>query len=291
MESMYDSPVLLKSPATVASRTLGTLAMLALVTVPFPIAAAGSVTIGGNGVGVAVVEQLATSFGTKQSFSHHAVSGLGGAGAIKAVLAGALDIAVSARELTEAERAAGASAVQFARTPLAIVAHPDVPVAELSRAELAAIYAGKTRTWPDGSPIRLVMRHKESTDATQLIASSPEMKSALTAAYGRKGLLTAVNDQEVVDALEQTRGAVGSVSLAFVRAESRQVKVLRLDGVTPSAKTIADSSYPYAKSLYLVTGRKVSKPVLAFIAFIRSTEGAAALAQMGAGAVPTPKAD
>ena len=77
---------------------------------------------------------------------------LGTSGGLAAVTAGAIDVAVAARPLNEAEHAKGLQCFPYAQTPLAFVTHPDVGVSGVTLAEVAAILAGRRRAWPNGTP-------------------------------------------------------------------------------------------------------------------------------------------
>ena len=68
---------------------------------------------------------------------------LGTGGGLAAVAAGAIDLAVAARALNDAERAKGLQCFAYAQTPMAFVTHPDVGVRGVTLAEVAAILAGR----------------------------------------------------------------------------------------------------------------------------------------------------
>jgi len=74
---------------------------------------------------------------------------------------------------------------------------------------------------------------------------------------------------------------LGTSSLALIISEKRSLKALAINGIAPSAKTIADGSYPYFKSLYVLTGTKPSGLTEEFIAFLSSTSGHKILTQLG----------
>ena len=82
------------------------------------IAAEGSRTIvvGGTGCALAAMEDMAQAFQKKHpELAIKIIPSLGSGGGIKGVLAGSLDLALSARPLTEWEKSQGASAKEYAR--------------------------------------------------------------------------------------------------------------------------------------------------------------------------------
>jgi len=249
-------------------------------------ASAGADTVRINGTGAALggLDAVAEAYmkahpGSRVSIMRPA---LGGGGSVKALRASALDLAVSARHLKEEDRAQGLVAKEYAKAPLVIaVAKDNQKIAGLTLAELADIYAGRTRVWRDGSPLRLILRQPSDADTLLLRAISPEMDAAVAAALARKGMVTAMTDQECADILEKTPGAIGTSSLALIISEKRALRSLPINGVEPSVQAFADGRYPYAKILYLVMGPHPSEEARRFADFLRSAAGRAILRHNG----------
>lgn len=59
------------------------------------------------------------------------------------------------------------------------------------------------------------------------------------------------NDNAVVQTLGRTPNSLGVFGYSFLRENTDKVKAARIDGVAPSLRTIADGSYPLARSLYI----------------------------------------
>lgn len=243
---------------------------------------ADDIRIGGTGAALGTMRLLLGAY-TK---SHPAVSGkvlpsLGSSGGIKAVMGGAIDLAVAARPLKEKERAAGATETKYATTALVPVVSASNSITGISTSELLALYWRKTGTWADGTHVRLVLRPKSESDMHVLTKYIPGIEGALEHLRSIPAIPVAYTDQENADAIEKMPGSFGIVALSLVLGEARDLKVLALDGVVANAATIADGSYPLRKSFYLVTGDKPGPRVRGFIAFVRSAEGRALLRQTG----------
>ena len=146
---------------------------------------------------------------------------------------------------------------------------------------MAAIYAGKKTTWDDGSPIRLILRPEGESDLEILRGMSKEMAAAVNIALRRKGMIYAMNDQESADAIERTPGAFGALTLTMATSENRSIRVLPLDGVIPTRKSLHDGIYPHSKDFFFITGKATSEAARRFIEFARSREGAAILSRAG----------
>ena len=59
------------------------------------------------------------------------------------------------------------------------------------------------------------------------------------------------NDNAIVQTLTRTPGSLGVFGFSFLEQNMDTVKAETIDGVAPSAETIADGSYPLARSLYI----------------------------------------
>jgi phosphate transport system substrate-binding protein len=243
---------------------------------------AESIKIGGTGTGLGTMKLMAQEFNKSRPDAQLIVTpSLGSTGAIRAVLAGKVDIGISARPVTPEEGRQGASTRAYARTPFVIATGAKNNSAGLTLRRLVEIYSGKVTRWPDGSPIRLVVRSDFDVDTIAMRAFSPEMSTAITAALVRKGLRMADTDQDNADALEQLRGSLGTTTLTQIVTENRAIRPLALDGVTPTLQSLTTGDYHYFKTLYLVTGRNPSPLAKDFVAFVRSPAGQAVLARSG----------
>jgi phosphate transport system substrate-binding protein len=243
---------------------------------------ADSIRIGGTGSGLGTMKVLVQEFNKSRPGAQLMVTpSLGSTGAISAVLAGAVDIGISTRPVTENESRQGASARAYARTPFVIATGATNDSTGLTLRELVQIYSGKVTRWPDGSPIRLVVRPDSDSDTVAMRAFSAEMDGAITAALARKGLRMADTDQDNADALEKLTGSLGTTTLTQIVTEVRAIRPLALDGVAPTLQSVALGHYRYFKTLHLVTGRNPSPLARDFVVFIRSPAGQAVLASSG----------
>lgn len=243
---------------------------------------AGAVRIGGTGAALGGMKLLAEAFGARHPETRvEIVLGLGSSGGIKAVLAGAVDIAVAARPLREKEQAAGAKAQEYARTPFVFATQGDNAASEITLELVAKAYLGNLETWPDGTPIRVVLRPLADSD-TEIVADlSPELGEAVRAAHKRQGLRIAATDQDSADAIEIAPGSLGTSTLALIRSERRAIKALALDGVEPTPASLRDGSYKLFKSFSVVTGAGVSSDAQEFVGFVFSPEGQRILTEAG----------
>jgi len=245
-------------------------------------AAEPGLRVGGTGAGLGVLQRLAETLPPLRATQW--VPSLGTGGGLKALAAGAIDVALSARHLAEDERAKGLVARALFRTPVVWAAHAQVPVRRVSGAELAALYAGGTPAWRDGPPVRLVLRPPSDADTALARSLSPAMADAVPLAHNRAGVLHAATDGEASEAIERIPGSLGITTLGLLLAERRKVHVLALDGVEPGLATLANGRYPLAKTVYAVTRGTPAGAAADWLRALGGPEAAAALAALGCAA-------
>lgn len=240
------------------------------------------IRIGGSGGALSTLQILGEAFKkTHASVTVVIVPSLGSSGGIKAMLAGAIDLAVISRPLNEAERNQGAMATAYARTPVVFAVAAPLNISAITTRELVGIYAGGVKTWPDGHTLRLVLRPEAESDTDIVKSLSPAMNQAVKAALAREGMIIAATDKVSADNLEKIHGAIGAITLSQIISEKRSLRPLTLNGVTPSLQTLVDGSYPYAKTFSLVATPVGSPQVQQFIAFVRSPEARQILEKSG----------
>jgi len=242
----------------------------------------GTIKIGGSGGALASMNEVAEAFKKEHpGVNIIFVPSLGSRGGIRAVLAGSIDLGLSCRSLKGDELQQGTTAVEYARTPFVFATTHKIDEVDFNLQQIASIYAGKMVKWPDGTPIRLILRPESDSDTRLLKSMSAEMNKAVQSALSRDGMIIAITDHESVDTIEKIYGAIGTSTLAQIVSEKRSLNILPLNGVIPSIKAIADRIYPYYKKFFIVTGPKSSPITKHFIEFINSPEGVKILTKTG----------
>lgn len=287
----------MSSPSRSGSRRALILGACAAVALPLalsliqmsPAAAEGQVLrVGGTGAALKAARMVGDLFERDHpGVTVEVVPSLGSSGGVKALLAGAIDVAFTGRPLKEEERAKGVAAQPFTRSPIVFTTPEDTAVEGVTLAAMTDIYAGRRESWPDGQPLRLVLRPQSEHDTLVLRRMSPGMDEAVEAAYARPGLLTAATDQENLDQIERLPGSLGVATLGQILAEKRALKVLALDGVRPSAAAVADGTYRHEKSLYVALPAQPAPLAAEFAAFLVSPTAQAVLAGIGGFLPPT----
>ncbi len=241
-----------------------------------------AIRINGSGSGLELMKPLMAAYGKSHPDVRFKMEKpLGSSGAIKALLAGAIDIAVTSRPLTPEETARGAISRSFGKTPLAIVTARALPLKTLSTRELEDIYAGRMYKWPNGETIRVILRPMQDIDTQILQGLSPGMAAAVAAARERGGMIVAVTDPEANDAVARTRGGIGASGLTGLLAAPTSLQAIPLNNIAPNLKNLAAGRYPLAKDINFVVTGNLPGAAAIFLRFICSRQGRAIAAKTG----------
>ncbi|MCG2773976.1 MAG: substrate-binding domain-containing protein, partial [Desulfobacterales bacterium] len=272
------------------------MAVLLLAALQLPVTASavlaadyqGTLKIGGTGAAIGTITQVAAAFQKKNPGVRVLIPpSLGSTGGIKALMAGALDVGLSSRPLTEAERGHGLVVAEYARTPLLLVTSHKGAEVSFTLKQIASLYNGEIPSYPDGTPIRLIMRPEVEIDLHLIRGLSPEMDKAVQKAQSREGMIVAVNDQDNGDTLERIRGAIGWMTLAQLISEGRQLTPLPFDNFMPSQTNFpsqanfAPGIYPLFRTFIAVSKAQPTPLVKSFLAFLTSAEGREILVKNG----------
>lgn len=245
-------------------------------------ASAEVIRIGGTGFALGTMQQLGEAFEKKNpEHSVKVVPSLGTSGGLKALQSGALELAVTARDLKPEEKAANLSATKYGTTALAFVSHAKVATLPLTIEKIADIYSGRQATWPGGQPIRLVLRPQQESETQVVKKMSPAVEAAVNAAHERTGMVIAITDSEAADHIERTMNAFGTSALSLVLSEGRKMTIHPVNGVMPSSQTVTDGTYPHTRTAYIVAPVHTLNGAAQFLQFMRSSQGLEILRRNG----------
>jgi phosphate transport system substrate-binding protein len=240
------------------------------------------VRIGGDGGALAGLAPVLRQYAAIDADARFTViPGIGSVSSVRAVVSGALDIAITAHDQTEAERAAGAVASPYARTALAFCTHPSNPTRALTSSQVARMFTGELPRWPDGTPVRVIRRPADVSDVHVMASYSDELGHAARALQQRRGLRITATDQETADAIQQLPGALGALTTVQLKVEQRQIAVLTLDGIVPDAASVAAGRYRMTTTFSLVTAAGAGREIAGFVEFVRAGKARALLEATG----------
>lgn len=201
-----------------------------------------------------------------------------GAG-IQAVSEGRCDIGLSSRDL-KPEEAQNLNATVIAIDGIAMIANPQNSVSDLTIEQIAKIYTGKVTNWNEvgGNDASIVLIGREAASGTRdgfesITGTKDKCK------YSQE--LTSTGD--VVQTVSSNPNAIGYASLASVK---ETVKLLSVEGVTPTNETIQNGTYKIQRDFVFVTpkNKQLSEAAQAFMDYASSAEADEMITK--AGAVP-----
>ena len=228
----------------------------------------GKITFAGSTTMQPLVTDLANAFTLLHPNVNMDIAAGGSAVGIQAVHDGTADIGMASRELTSTE-AEGIQQTQIAIDVLAIVVHPDNPVQSLNLQQLQDIYFGKITNWKDlgGLDQTIVPVQRETTSGSRG-AFDELVLNKQTATAGNIETTVTAGDEAAKIAAEP--GAIGYVGFGNI---DNTLKLIAINGVTPTQETAKDGSYPLIRPLILMTG-PLSQPLAqTFIDFALSDAG------------------
>ncbi len=203
----------------------------------------------------------------------------GSGSGIQAVLEGRCDIGLSSRDLKDEEKADLTGTV-VAIDGIAVIVNPENPVADLTIEQIAALYKGEVTNWSEvggaDAPVVLIGREAASgtRDGFESITDTEDVCK-----YSQE--LTSTGD--VVQTVASNPNAIGYASVASVKDT---VKMIDVEGVTPTAETIQNGTYKVQRNFVFVTKKnaEISETANEFFEF--ATSEAADDLIVKAGAVP-----
>ncbi len=201
-----------------------------------------------------------------------------GAG-IQAVSEGRCDIGLSSRDL-KSEEAQSLNATVVAIDGIAMIVNPQNSISDLTIEQIAKIYTGEIANWSEvgGNDAPIVLIGREAASGTRDGFESIT-KTKDKCQYTQE--LTSTGD--VVQTVSSNPNAIGYASLASVKDT---VKLLSVEGVTPTNETIQNGTYKIQRDFVFVTpkNKQLSDVAQKFMDYASSAAADAMITK--AGAVP-----
>jgi len=239
-----------------------------------------TVVVGGTGGSLGALRTVAVWFTEATGIAVNVLPSLGTEGGLRATADGKLHVGVVGRTPREADLARGVSEVQVWRVPLGFVTSIDKPN-PLAIDELVAFLGDPRATWPDGTPLRPILRPTTESDYQILFKQFPAMEAAVQRLRRRTELPIAMTDQEALDLAERLGGSLVNTTLSQVITEGRDLRFVPIGGAVPSVEALEGGTCNLAKSMHVIRSLRTPPQGDAFIAFLRSSDGQSRLRRCG----------
>ncbi len=257
----------------------------------------GSIKIIGSNTLTPLTAVWAEEFMKMHPEARIAVSGPGSGVGIAALVNGTTDITQASRKIKskEIEQAVAQGVnpyeIQVAKDALSVIVHPSNPVAELTIAQLSAIYTRQITNWKEvgGSDAPIVTISRDTSSGTHLFFKEHvvQMKGLPTEdkslEYGPEVLFLPSTEGGASETAKNPN-AIFYPGLGYVTDEVKLLAIKQTadaPAVFPSVATALDGTYPIARLLYYYTDGEPAGLIKAYIDYILSSEGQQKVTEVG----------
>ncbi len=237
----------------------------------------GSLNIAGGTAHIKCEKEAIKNIMSKYPNISISIAGGGSGMGIKQVSSKIIDLANSGRKPTLEEIKNGnLKLFRFAIDGIGVIINPKINIDTLTTKQLQDIFSGKITNFKElglaDAPINLYTRDESSATRKvfwdKALAKSPISNKARVVS-SNAAMKTAVSSDI---------NAIGIISLGVV---NDSVKLINIDGISPSVENINNNTYKVARGLYLLSSGEPSKLASAFITYLRSSEGAKIVSKYG----------
>ena len=238
---------------------------------------------GSDTLGAKLVPQLAEQFKAQHSGTTFDIAAEGSTTGIAAIIDGTAQIGMSSRRAKPAEMsAASGKGVNMKPTivaydGIAVIVNSANPIKGLTKKQVEQIFTGDVTDWSavGGSGGKISVYTRNTSSGTYSDFKELAMKKRDYAPSSQK---MAGNEQIASEVGKNPNGA-GYVGLAYTKASG--VKVMPIDGVTPSVQSVLGKTYPYARPTFYYTSGEPSGLAKEFLDFTIGPAGQKIVGQVG----------
>lgn len=250
--------------------------------------AAVSVTIKGSDTVLPLAQKEAEELMKKNADVSVTVVGGGSGVGLTALIDATTDIAMTSRDIKTEEKLKFSEMkkeiveVIIAFDALTVIVNPANKVSKLTREQLEKIFTGEIKNWKEvgGADEKIVAYSRESSSGTYEFFKDEVMDKKNYAT----DVLSLPATGAIVQAVGQTKGAIGYIGLAYETKEVKQLAVSYDQGKTfvePSIASAKDKSYPISRPLFYMYDKTNEAKVKTIIDYALSAEGQKNVSEIG----------
>jgi phosphate transport system substrate-binding protein len=230
----------------------------------------GTITVAGSTTVQPLAEELAQAFIAANPDVKIDVQGGGSSVGVKSAGQGTADIGTASREIKDSEKAdfPTLKIYTIAIDGIAIVAHPDVGVADLTVEQVRDIFSGKITNWKDvgGADSLIIVVSREEGSGTRgafeelVMGEEPILDTAILQS----------SNGAVRTTVSTTPDSIAYLSFGYL---DRSVKALMIGGVEATTANVLNKSYPISRPLNMLTNGDPQGAVKAWLDWILGPDG------------------
>jgi phosphate transport system substrate-binding protein len=238
---------------------------------------------GSDTLGAKLVPQLAEAYKAKNPGVSFEIAAEGSTTGIAAIIDGTAQIGMSSRRAKPTEMSAGtAKGVTLKPTIVAfdgigIIVSASNPISKLTQRQVEQIFAGDVTDWSavGGNPGKISIYTRNTSSGTYSDFKALAMKNRDYASSSQK---MAGNEQIAAEVAKNPSG-IGYVGLAYIGDPG--VKVVAIDGKTPTPESVLNHTYAYARPTFYYTNGEATGEAAKFLDFTLSDEGQKIVREVG----------
>src|SRR5229473_5306143 len=238
---------------------------------------------GSDTLGAKLVPQLAEHFKAEHPGTTFDIAAEGSTTGIAAIIDGTAQIGMSSRPAKPEEIAAAkAKGVNFKETivaydGIAVIVNAANPIKALTKKQVEQIFTGDVTDWSavGGSGGKISVYTRNTSSGTYSEFKELAMKKRDYAPDSQK----MAGNEQIAQEVGKNPNGVGYVGLAYVKASG--IKVVAIDGATPSKESVLSKAYPYARPTFYYTNGEPTGLAKQFVDFTISDAGQKIVEQVG----------
>ena len=244
---------------------------------------------GSDTLGAKLVPQLAEAYKAKHPGVSFEIAAEGSTTGISAIIDGTAQLGMSSRRAKPTEMSAATAKgvtlkpIIVAFDGIGIVVSASSPISKLTARQVEQIFAGDITDWSavGGNPGKISIYTRNTASGTYSDFKALAMKNR---DYAKSSQKMAGNEQIVAEVAKNPSG-IGYVGLAYLGDPG--VKVVAIDGQTPSKESVLNHSYPFARPTFYYTNGDPTGEAAKFVEFTLGEEGKKLVEQVGFVAPPS----
>jgi phosphate transport system substrate-binding protein len=238
---------------------------------------------GSDTLGAKLVPQLAEQFKSQHSGTTFDIAAEGSATGFAALIDKTAAIGMASRPAKPEEIANGkAKGVEMKETivaydGIAVIVNTANPIKGLTKKQVEQIFTGDVTDWSavGGSGGKISVYTRNTSSGTYAEFKELAMKKRDYAPDSQK----LAGNEQIAQEVSKNPSGVGYVGLAYTKAAG--VKVVPIDGATPSKESVLAKNYPYARPTFYYTNGEPTGAVKEFVDFTVGPDGQKIVEQVG----------